>query len=184
MKPDFRDGGINRVAQSFHNVIDGCTVNDKRWRNQDVVASTPVGGPRSRIDTQPAFHCGAMDAVGSRVRRCEWGLLIAVGDQLDRPEEAAAANIADIGVIAEAFLQGTLQPLALAPDIRQQAITTDHPLDCQSGRAGNWMAYIAKSVHEGPRAASDAVEYFLGQQDRPDRLVTASETLGGSQQVG
>ena len=44
----------------------------------------------------------------------------AVGDQFDRAEQPAAADVADMGVIAEALVQTAREPLALATTLSRR----------------------------------------------------------------
>ncbi len=78
-----------------------------------------------RIDRQAARQCLALDPLVDLQRRIEHLLRRAVGDELQRPEQAAAAHVADMAVVAEALDQRGFQPLAHGADVR--------PAGCRRG---------------------------------------------------
>ena len=61
-----------------------------------------------------------------RQLRIERQLRPAVGDELDSPEEAAAANVADMRMIAEHLRKHRSEFRAAGPDLGEQAIAPDH----------------------------------------------------------
>ena len=83
----------------------------------------------------------------------------AVGDQLDAAEQAAAAQVADMRMIAEALVQARLQ--ARRPGARTAASRSsraDHLLHRQRGRAGHRMADIGVAVLEHAAAFGEGVD--------------------------
>ena len=74
-----------------------------------------VDGAAAGIDQQAAIEGVGLGALMQAERRIERRLGRAVRDQLDRLEQSAAANVADMGMIAEAVGQQRHQPRARAP---------------------------------------------------------------------
>ena len=78
-------------------------------------------------------------------RRIERRALAAIGDQLDRPEQAAPADITDMPVIAEALGQATLELTAASFTLSSRSLVAHHvaappaprrmPSDAQIGMA-------------------------------------------------
>jgi len=76
----------------------------------------------------------------------------AIGHQLDRPEQAAAPDIADVAVVAEALGQAMLEVAAKLLDAVEQLFLGDDPLHLERGGAGEGMGEIGVSVLERARA--------------------------------
>ena len=117
-------------------------------RDDDVVALLAVDRAAHRIAGQAARDGLRLDALVQLQRRIEDRLGGAVGDELQRPEQAAAANVADMAVVAEAFLQGGLQRCAHRADVVQQVVLADDSLHLQRGGAGDRMRLIGLAVQE------------------------------------
>ena len=113
-------------------------------------------------------------AIASRfTRACSFSfgsngsLAVAIGDQLDGLEQAAAAHIADEGMIAEPLLQPPREIRALHAHVRQQIVAADHPLHGERRRAGERMAHVGVAVLEDARAGGNRLENLLLHQQAP-----------------
>ena len=70
-----------------------------------MVSISTVGRPAARVDAEPLFHCSTMNTICQPFRGRKGRFCSTIGDKLDGPEEAAAADIANIRMIAEPFLK-------------------------------------------------------------------------------
>src|ERR1041384_2504018 len=93
------DRGIDRVAEPFDDRIDLLRVDDEWRREQHMVAARAVDGAAGRIDHHAARHCLALDARIELELGIERRLRRAILDELDTHEQAASADVADVGVI-------------------------------------------------------------------------------------
>src|SRR5439155_26042163 len=79
------------------------------WRQQDVVADAPVNRSARRVAGKSAFERSRLDPVvklEAGIDRLSRG---AIGDEFDRREQAAAADVADMPVIAQGLGQSMLE---------------------------------------------------------------------------
>ena len=116
--------------------------------------------------------------------RVERLLSRAVFDELERPEEAAATDVADEGAVSEPLHEAALEKVAHGDDVGQQVVTPDRVLHGERRRGRHRMAHIGVAVLEGARAVGEGLEDPLRQENHADRLVAAAETLGDRHQVG
>ena len=68
-----------------------------------MIAFNPVGGAAARVADQTLAHGVFLDPGMEFKRWVERFLGRPVGDQFDTPEKPAAADVADMGVIAQAL---------------------------------------------------------------------------------
>src|SRR3569832_1155696 len=99
---------VDRPAQPVDDLGDiGCG-HDVGRRHDDVVAADAVDRAGGRIDVDALVEAGFLDPLVDPGVRVEWALGAAVLDELQRLEQAAAPDIADMRMVAEAVQQGGL----------------------------------------------------------------------------
>ena len=149
-----------------------------------MVARFSVDGAAHRVANQAAGHRLRLDPRVELELGIEGRLGGAVGDQLDGPQQAPAADVADMAVVGEAIDERALQRFAHLAHPGQQAVLADRALDGQRGGAGNRMAHIGMAVLEETAALADGAVDLAADQQRADRLVAGPQTLGHGEQVG
>ena len=123
-------------------------VDDVGRREKDVVAAPAVDRPAGRIAHQSARHGLGLDPRMQLAGRVEGRAAGPVGDQLQADEQAAAADIADVMMVAEALLQARAQYRALLAHVVQQPLALDGLLHGEGGGTGHGMADVGKAVLE------------------------------------
>src|SRR5207237_5385195 len=108
----------------------------------------------------------------------------AIGHQLDGLEQAAAADITDVAVIAEPLGQPALQLSPELPDPLEQFFVLDDPLHFERSRAGERVREIGVSMLERARALPDGVDDVTACEHRADWLIAAAKSLGDGLDVG
>ena len=116
--------------------------------------------------------------------RIERRLARTVGHEFERAEQAAAADIADMGMLAEPRLEATLQEVAHRDDVREEIVAPDDLLHGERRRRRHRVSHGGVAVLERAGAVGEGVENALRQEDRADRLVAAAEPLGDRHEVG
>src|SRR5258708_18738304 len=104
-----------------------------------MVAVTAVHGSAPRVAAKPAFERRGLDPLMELERGIERRPGGAIGDQLDRLEQAAAADVADMPVIAEALGE---PPFELNPKVLhsvEQPLLADDFLHLERRGAGHRM---------------------------------------------
>ena len=91
------------------------SLHDVRRRQHDVIADAAVHGAAHRIAGEPARERLGLDLGIELERGIERRPRRAVGDQFDRPKQAAPPDIADMAVIAEALGKPPLEQRAALP---------------------------------------------------------------------
>ena len=97
-----------------------------------------------------------------------------VGDQLDSPKQAATAEVADMGMIAEARLKRLLKVGAACAHRVEQAIALDHLLHRQGCCGRDRVADVRVTVLEGATAIADRRDDALMGEQRADGLIAAA----------
>lgn len=113
----------------------------------------------------------------------ERGLGVARRDQLEAAEEPPAADVADVGMVAEAVLEAPLETVAQLPHAGQQVAGLDGTLNGQGRGAGGGVADVGMAVLEEARALGDGRADALADQGRADRLIAGAQPLGDGHQV-
>ena len=108
----------------------------------------------------------------------------AVGHELQRAEQAAAADIADTVVVAEPLQQQPLQRLTLARDVGDQAVLAQDPLHLECRGAGDRVRLVGVAVHEPAGAVAQRGDDPARHQDAADRRIAAAEALGHRLDIG
>src|SRR5690349_19179151 len=113
-----------------------------------MIAVDPIGGTGARIDQQALGLGLRLDPRGeiSRCRKRRLGP--AIGDDLDGPEQSAAADVADMGMLLEACDQELLELAALLTHPRNEVFAVDRIQYGQCPRAGRSVAHIGMAVPE------------------------------------
>src|SRR5262249_45494728 len=93
-----------------------------------------------------------LDVIVDGPFRFEGPACLTIRDELQRPEQPSAADVADMRVLAKARAQPGGEPFASRSDPRQEVVIADDGLDSQGGRAGNRMRLIGVAMPEGARA--------------------------------
>src|SRR5579883_2598055 len=96
---------VHCAAQAVDDLVDLACGDDEGRCQQDVVAARAVDRAAHWIDHQPAGHRRLLDPGVQLTGGIERRLGHPVLDQLDRLEQAAAADVADMGMVAEALAQ-------------------------------------------------------------------------------
>src|SRR5678815_4639693 len=122
------DRVIHGVAEAFHYGIDVGGRRDIGWGDADVVTVLAVHGAAHWVDRQAAREGGFLDALVQFQGEIERRLGGAVGDQFDRLEQAAAADVADVAVVAEAFGEAGHQSRAHGVDVVDEVVVADDVL--------------------------------------------------------
>jgi hypothetical protein len=78
--------------------------------------------------------------------RIEWRLGGAVGNKLEPDEQSPSPYVADIGMIAEAIGQQSLQSLTRQPDALEKAFVLDDTLDGKRRGAAHRMRVVSLTV--------------------------------------
>jgi hypothetical protein len=86
-----------------------------------VVPAHAIQRADARVDAQPAVQRRLLHRLGNAARRVERGAGGAVGHELQRLEQAAAAYAADRAVVAEPLHQQAFQMTAL-PDVSRKTV--------------------------------------------------------------
>src|SRR5262245_20946444 len=100
-----------------------------------MVAAAAVRASARGVTAKAAVEGGCLDALVEFERRIERGAGCAIGDELDGLEQAAAPDIADMPVIAEAVGEPPLELSTEILDAIEQLLVIDHPLDLERSRA-------------------------------------------------
>ena len=108
-------GDVDGLAEPVDDHVDIAVAADVRRRQHDVIADAAVHGAAHRIAGKPARKRLGLDARMQLERGIERRSRGAIGDELDRLEQAAAPDIADMTVIAETFGQPPLEARAAVP---------------------------------------------------------------------
>src|SRR5882757_2403881 len=119
---------VDGMAEPVDDHIDIFSRCDVGRRQQHVIAAAAVDRSARRITGKPAFERRRLDLVielESRIERLSRG---AIGDQLNRPEQAAPADVADVPVIAKTVGQLPLEMTAEFLHPVQQPFLADNPL--------------------------------------------------------
>ena len=105
-------------------------------------------------------------------------------DQLDRAEEAVAANLADDRVVGQAPEPlGQVGP-GLVADLRDQAFLLDDAQVLQGDGAGHGMAGVGEAVEELAAFLDQGLGDPLADHDRGERQVAGGDALGQGHEVG
>src|SRR4029450_6172760 len=121
---------------------------DEGRREQDVIAGAPVERPAHRVRHQPARHAFALDAEVELQRRIERGFGHPITDELDAEKKSAAANVADVRMVAEALGEARRQRGTARADLGEESVALDDLLHGERCRASDRMAEIRVSVLE------------------------------------
>lgn len=93
--------GIDGVAQPLDDGVDVGGRRDERRGDEHVVAAPAIDGAAHRVDHQSVGHSRLLDSRVQLQRRVERRLGAAACNEFDGLEQAAAAYVADIVVVAE-----------------------------------------------------------------------------------
>src|SRR4029079_17989109 len=107
--------------------------------------------------------------------RIERRFCVAVADELDADEEAAAANVADMRMLAKPRLQSLHQELALTRHLRQQVLLIDDTLYCQLRGAGRGVSHVGMPMQEATGALGNGIGNLAVNEQRADRLITGAQ---------
>src|SRR5215469_8295494 len=133
-----------------------------------MIAMLAVSGAAGRIAAEPAFECRRLDLLVQLEAWIERLLAGAILDQLDRLEQAAASDIADMAVIAEAFGQPLLEMLTQLLDVVEHLLLSDHPLHFECRCAGHRVRQVSMAVLECAGAPPDRIDDATRRQHRAD----------------
>src|SRR5271166_4940246 len=97
--------------------------------------------PAHRIDHEAPRHRLALEPRVEPEGRVERLFGHAVFDELERAEEAAAADVADEGAVSEPLHEAALEKVAHGDDVGQQVVAPDHVLHGDRRRGRHRMAH-------------------------------------------
>src|ERR1700730_5498460 len=113
-----------------------------------MVAAAAVRRAAGRIAAEAAFERGGLDSLVELEAGVERRAAGAIGHQFDRPEQAAASDVADVTVIAKPLGQAALELSSAGLHLVEQMLVVDDPLHLERGGAGQGMGEIGVSVLE------------------------------------
>src|SRR5450756_1185200 len=113
-----------------------------------MIAAAAVDRSARRVAGQSVFERRGLDPLVQLERGIERRARGTVGDQLDGPEQAAPADVADMPVIAEALGQPPLEMIAEVLDPVEQLLFADDLLHLECGGAGQRMRKVGMAVLE------------------------------------
>src|ERR1700758_2330061 len=138
-----------------------------------MVAAATVNRSSGGIACEPLGKGCRLDLLVQLERGIERTFGGAIRHQLDRPEQAASADVADMTVIAETFGKPLLELPAALLDPIEQIVVADDVLHLERGGAGQRMAKIGMAVLERAGATADSLDDLTARQHGADRLGTA-----------
>ena len=145
----------------------------------------PSIGAAARIDQQAAIERFGLGALVHGQRRIERRLGLPVGDELHRLEQPAPADVADIGMIAEALpTKSCVSRVSGLIDATEKALLANDALDRERGGASDRMRIVGLPMLERARATRHGVIDFARADHRADRLVAGAEPLPQGHDVG
>src|SRR3954469_5902666 len=148
------------------------------------MALPAVDRPAHGIAKWPRLQRRRLHARVHAQRRVERRLALAILDELERPEEAAATDVADMGMAAEVLPQPAFQALAHRPYPREDPVVMQAPLHGERARARRGVPVIRGAVLEEAASRPDRLVYRGRDHRGADRLVARAETLGDQDDVG
>src|SRR6478672_2492540 len=149
-----------------------------------MIAAAAVHGSAARVAAQPAFEGYGLDPLIELERGIERRARGAIGDQFDRLEQAAPANVTDVTVIAEALGQPSfeLSPTLLHPV--EQPLLADDLLHLERRGTGHGMCKVSVPVQESAGTLPDGFDDLPARQHCSDRLIAAAQPFGHGLDVG
>src|SRR6476620_7802506 len=173
-------GAVDGLAEPVDDHVDIFSRRDIRWRQQHVIATAAVDRAARRITGKAALEPRRLDlavALESGIERLSLG---AIGHELDRPEQAAPADVADMPVIAKTVGQPPLEMTAKFLHPVEQPFFSDHPLHFKRRRTGERVREIGVPVLESARSLPDRTDDAPAREHCADRLIAAAQPLGDS----
>ena len=146
---------IDRFAEALDDRLDLLRVDDEGRGQKHMVALHPVDRAAHRIDHETASHRLALHVRVHLERRIERTLAGAILDQLERPKKPAPANVADEGVVGEAFGEAALQEVAHRDHVGNEIVALNDLLYGERGGCGHRMAHVSVAMLEGTRAVGE-----------------------------
>ena len=148
MAGSMADCRIHRVAETLDDCIDIRGGDDVGRREDDMIALLAIDRAAHGIGGEPAGKGFSFYAFIDLERGGENLLGGTVGDEFERPEQAAAADVADMAVVAEPVVQRGFQALAHQADVFDQIILLDDALHFQGRGAGDGVGLVGLAVQE------------------------------------
>lgn len=115
-----------------------------------MVSICPVDCPRTRVD-RDAVHLGEphfRDLHGHMGLGWKWGASGLVRNKLDSPEEATAADVTNVGVVAYSLPQELRKKASHFIDVLDEIFLLDDALDLEGGSTPDRMPLVCVSVDE------------------------------------
>src|SRR3546814_2585777 len=103
--------------------------------------------------------------------------------EFNTDEQAAAANVADKGVVVQGAVQFGAQLLAARHDVFQQMIRVDDMLHGKRRGTGRGVAHIGVAVLKEAAAADNGVVDPVAGQHSAYRLIARAQALGNREYV-
>src|SRR5437867_1783093 len=119
---------------------------DERRREQDVIASPPVDRASHRVGHEAAGHTFTLDAEVELQRGIERFLGCPVADDLDAEKKAAAADVADMRMVAETRGEPRGERCTEHAYFGEEAVALDDFLHGERRRASDRMPEIGVPV--------------------------------------
>src|SRR5690606_16892576 len=115
--------------------------------------------------------------------RVKWRVGVSLGDQLNRPEQAAPSYIGNVGMAFKALAQQLIQICAQLRATLHQPVTLNDVLHRQRGCAGYRVADIGMAMLERTRAVYDGVDQLVAAKHRGNGLITTTQPFGQRQDI-
>src|SRR6266545_7661035 len=139
-------GGLDGCGGQVDQFVDLGVGGDQGGAEEEQVAVGAVGAAGGPVQEQAAVAGGGDHPFGEAVVAGEGRAGGAVGDQLDRDQQAEAADVAGGGMAAEAGLQAGPQALALGLGRLHQPPLAQHPQHLEPGGGADHVVGVGEAV--------------------------------------
>ena len=112
-------------------------------------SASPVPGVEQQASLARRAHDPLRQPVAARERRAR----LAVRDELDADQQAAAADLADVRVVVQPIVEQRLQPVALRGARLDQVLVLEDPQDLAGDRRADGVVRVREPVDEARRRA-------------------------------
>jgi len=156
---------------------------DEGRSEEDVIAAGAVDGALGRISEDVSFERGLTDFFGDGGFLGEWFARGFVFDEFDGLEQAAAADLAYVGMGFESG-EKFAKSFAGGGDAIEEFVGFEVIEDGVACGGGDGMRLVGEAVHEGGGAFFEGVDDAGSDEDGAEGSVTAGDSLSGENDVG
>src|SRR5690242_8127566 len=169
------DRRIDRRADAVGDFVDLDVIDDEGRRQQYVVAALPIDTAARWIADETLLHALLQHTMMEPMPRVEGGLGGAIADQFNADQQAAAANVADMMMVAGPLLERRPQPPSLSLYVLQQGFLANDLLHRQGRRAGHRMTHVGVAVPQDSGPVGYGIIHASRYEHTADRLIARSE---------